>query len=660
MKLYLLKKLNPGSVKTRLIATFLAVLLIPALSTGIFSYHSSQKELSSHMSSSTQETVDLASEIIGQYIRPVMSEADFLADQLSASGVERNDPAIRKLIDLFMSKHSELELVTLGNENGAWMKAPDPGAQDYDPRKRDWYIETLKNPGKVVLSAPYISATTKNMVVTISKTFPDGKGVIGLNLDLAKLSSVLQQVKIGDKGYVYVLDQGSKYLSHPTVKPGEQASGSQVDAMQQNSSGIVNYVKEGVEKEAHFVTNEITGWKIAGTIEMDEYSDAAKPILYQTVIVIIAALIVAGILIYLIMRAIIVPLNALRVGTGSIQSGDLTCRVNILRNDEFGGLANDFNAMADSLHSLVREINDTSLQLAASSQEMKAVTEQTTQTVGHVTQSIQHVAAAEEMQSQTTGETARAMEEMAVGVGRIAESAGTIVQSAMQTEAEVENGNSTVEQVTRQMEEILGSVSESSEMIRKLSELSTQIRDMNTAIAEIAGQTNLLSLNAAIEAARAGENGRGFAVVAGEIRKLAEQSKTTADHIHGVISQMLHMIESIADVMNHRVNAEVDKGIHITEKARAAFVQIQSSTKHIVHQIHDISAVAEQMSASSEEVAAAVEEMAVSSKSSVQYTQNVLSSSQEQLASMEEITSTAESLTVLAEQLQKAVERFKV
>jgi methyl-accepting chemotaxis protein len=87
--------------------------------------------------------------------------------------VDTKDPKVRTLIDEFVKTHPEIEILVVGNANGAWLKAPDPGKQDYDPRTRDWYKQMMKDPSKAAVPDPIISATTKNYNLNVAKALND-------------------------------------------------------------------------------------------------------------------------------------------------------------------------------------------------------------------------------------------------------------------------------------------------------------------------------------------------------------------------------------------------------------------------------------------------------------------------------------------------------
>ncbi|MEK1832741.1 cache domain-containing protein [Priestia megaterium] len=118
----------------------------------------------------------------------------------------------------------------------------------YDPRKRDWYKLAMQNKGKTVVTEPYPSASTGQTVITVAKTAADGTGVIALNLDISRINKAVSKVKIGEKGYPFLLDGERKYIVHPTEKAGTKAKDSLFDKLYTKSSGSFEYTFNGDEK----------------------------------------------------------------------------------------------------------------------------------------------------------------------------------------------------------------------------------------------------------------------------------------------------------------------------------------------------------------------------------------------------------------------------
>lgn len=658
----LLSLVEVRTLRNRMLLIFAVLLIIPNLVVAYSSYTSASGQLRSKMEESVKSNVNLLDETLNQIIEAESRNVEQLVMQINSAQIDAKSTEVQELMELFMEKHPELEVLTVGNQNGAWMKAPDPGKQDYDPRDRDWYKAAMKAPKETVIIDPFTSSTTGHYNLFISRALADGQGAITVSLDLAQLNEMVKAIRLGKNGYIYIMDRNSKFVSHPTNAIGEEAAGNQIAKIQGTESGFMEYVnpKTDLSQSVFFTTNKLTGFKIVGVLELQEFSEASMPIFWTSMIVLAISLVVAGIVLFFVIRLITRPIEQLNHSARRVSEGYLNEDVVVKRKDEIGQLAENYNGMLASLRTMVQEMSETASQLAASSEELTAGTEQNAKAVEHVVELVQEASGDAESQAASSAESAKTMEEMSMGIRKIAEASSTIVQSSSQTVSDVQNGSEKVAQVGLQMEEIRRSTRESAELMQQMSELSAFVAEMSGSISDIAGQTNLLALNAAIEAARAGEEGRGFAVVAGEVRKLAEQSRVTADRIQQHIGEMNELTGKAYQMIKQDVNANVDRGMSVTEEAQQAFREIERSTQRISEQIHEVSAITEQMSASADEIANSVEQIAATSAKSLESFQGVTAATEEQLASMEEISSASEGLARMAADVNAQIERFKL
>lgn len=650
-----------STIKVKLILAFFLTLVIPAVSIGSISYFIAKNAVKHEMINGFSETINVLNESMGHTLQPKIHDIDSFSKTVTSQQYKReSSPELRKKLAQYVQLHPESYSIFVGTDSGAVIQEPNlPQPSGYDPRERPWYKEAMENKGEVVISDPYLAAGTEDMIITISQATEDKSGVMGIDITIGSIQELTKQVKIGEKGYAILLDKNKKYVSHPTIKAGDEAIEDFYNNLYMDKNGQFEYTYNGHDKIMVFDTNPLTGWKIGGTVESSEISKAASPIFRNTIIVIMIAMIIGIIIISIMIKSITKPINELKEKAHTFSKGDLTEDIHINSKDEIGDLAYSFNNMAQSLRKIIQQINTSSEHVAASSQELQATSEQATMSTEQIAFAIQEVASGSETQVASSRESAAAMDEVAAGIQRIAEFSATVGVSAQEATTLSEQGNQSLQEAIRQMESIENGTQNTTTAIKKLNEQSHEIGKIVSVITDIANQTNLLALNAAIEAARAGEHGKGFAVVADEVRKLAEESKTSADQIIALIQEIQKDTESVNHEINGNIN-EVNTGKEIILKTSEAFQQALKAVENVNVQIQEISATSEQISANTEEVAATVEQLAQIAKAASGESQNIASSSEEQLASMEEIHASSEALSKLAQELQEIVATFKV
>jgi methyl-accepting chemotaxis protein len=256
-------------------------------------------------------------------------------------------------------------------------------------------------------------------------------------------------------------------------------------------------------------------------------------------------------------------------------------------------------------------------------------------------------------------EVSRAMKEMADSVGQVATNSQKAAESASSASTTAQNVGKMSVDVANKMGEIQSTVDNSSIVIKALDGKSQQIGEIIGVITNIADQTNLLALNAAIEAARAGEHGRGFAVVADEVRKLAEESRSAANQITGLIKDIQQGTKQAVTTMEQGTKT-VGEGAKTIGETVTAINQIVKAAADVATMVQEIAAAAQEQSASVEEVTASIEDLSAISEESAAGTQETSAAAEEQSASMDQLVNAAQDLARLSNELQTEVAKFNI
>ncbi|MGE7947777.1 methyl-accepting chemotaxis protein [Lysinibacillus sp. NPDC093688] len=642
------------SLRKKLIFSFLAILLIPTLLIGIVSYQSAEKQISKEQQASATESVRMLNTNITNTIEPKVKDVQYFSNKLNQSYLQEGKiTELKSLFHEYMNMHPEVELIYIGTADGRLLDEP---AQKYpsgfDPRKRPWYMQADKN--QVSITAPYVTQTTGDIVLTITQALPDGSGVIGLDVNISRLSTITNDIRIGETGFASLLDSNKIYIAEPNKESGAEATESYITKIYEQDSGTV------IEKDRQlqFVTNKLTGWKVVGTMFTAEAANAAASTFNINLIIIAISIIVGIIFMLFMIKSIVNSINRLKQSAIKISEGDLTAFIDIHSKDEIGQLGEAFIAMKVNLKKLIRNVDQSSQHVQTSAHSLSANAEQNIAASEQVTEAMQQVAISTEKQTTSIDQNAASIEEIAKGVVEIADSSMQVSDLSSRAIKLADEGGQAVEQTVNQMVSIHESVTQSDTMIKSLYDRTKEIGSILEIISAISEQTNLLALNAAIEAARAGEHGKGFAVVADEVRKLAEQSHQSAEQISALITGIQQdTAKSVQTMM--KTSADVQDGLQLTEDTSKKFASIIKRLHEIAPKMEDISASAQEMSAVVEEVSATAIELTDHAKLNAAASEEVAASTEQTLSSMQEMAVASKALLDMADELQSYVNRFK-
>lgn len=540
---------------------------------------------------------------------------------------------------------------------------------DYNYHGQNWYTIGRDH---AAFTDPFYDTITGTTMATFTVPFRDTTntllGVMAGDIDLKTLQSRIEQTKVGNTGWAFLLDKQGNYIAGPdagknmqlkiTDEKSASLSAAGAEMLQQNQ-GMVTYADSGGTIQMYYEKLPDTGWTVGLAMPEQELYAPLKGLLRSILLVSFAGLILTVAAVYLYSRYITRKLTRVNEMSRQMAAGDFTGKLEVDSEDEFGNMAGHLNQMITNLSRLLGTIADHSLQVASTSEELMSSANQTNHTTEAIVENIQDLSAGADQQMQSTRESARAMEEMAAGVQRIAEASMDTAAAAGRAAGQAQNGYSVITEAVDRMEEMERTAADASSMITSLSAQSQQIGNIIGLIKGISDQTGMLALNAAIEAARAGEYGRGFSVVAGEVKKLSEQTAEAAGHISTLILEIQQGNRAASDAVLANVGA-VQKGSRMVGEAGRLFTDILGGIGEINTQVHEMSASSEQLLAGTEELTSSVAEMAEVARQAAERSQSAAAASEEQLASMEEVAAASTELAKMADGLQQAVATFKV
>lgn len=538
----------------------------------------------------------------------------------------------------------------------------------YDPRQRGWYKLAIEK-GKLVFTEPYVDVFTGKYVITaaIPVKTPAGtvKGVFGEDILMTAFTDNIKNVNLRGMGYAFVIDNKGVVVAHPDSNqltknileyPALKALGQDMLA---NEKGSRMYTYDGQSKITIYHKIPSTGWVMAITVtEAEAFSQLADIRTKYIIVVLVAMLAVAGFALWFANR-IGRPLAGLTVNAQKMAEGDLTVKTLVEGRDEVAKLSEAFNQMSTSLHNLIKQIRQSAQTVELAAQDMQVSAREAGQVTEQIATTVNDLAQGSGVQAEAMQNGAAMVTEMNNSVGIISHNTDSSAKRAQGAQQAVEQGYQAIVHQNQLMVKSREATQHVGQAITALADKSKLIGQIVEVIGNIAGQTNLLALNAAIEAARAGEQGRGFAVVADEVRKLAEQTANSTVEIAALVQDIQQSTNQAVKEMHasESIIVEQEQAVGQTENN---FNQIKEFVAEISGQIQQIAAEVTQLNAKAMEVTGVINDVAAVAEENAAATEEVAAATEQQTSAVETIAQQADKLAAEAKQLEQQIAGFKI
>ena len=526
--------------------------------------------------------------------------------------------------------------------------------------------EELRNTGMTILQN-YESSNTDNYEY---KNDIFSKGDIKISEEFNYIDKLKEKTGL----YVTIFYNDTRVITNIMKENGERFIGTKadpkvIDAVIKNGEMFYtsNISINGIECAANYIPikqpngGQVIGMVFVGKDRTIVDSDMSKlntiSFICQIVIILILSLL-ASISIRQMVKVMKYSTNNLI----KVKDGDLSIKIDekmLKRTDEIGDVIRGTDNLIQSLRDILNNIIITSKTLEAFSSNFNESAENISGSMANINAAVGEIANGATSQANETQNASSQIFDIGNAIDVTKNHVELLDSSSKKMREYNDNANYTL----KELSEISNKTKESVGIVKSQTDLTNssalEIRTATELIADIADQTNLLSLNASIEAARAGEAGKGFAVVAEEIRKLADQSQNSAKVIADIVEKLIknsntsvstmNDVETIINEQNNKldstkkifkfVNDEIIGVRNVTVKISEEIANLNNLKNSLLNSIESLAAIAEENAASTEETSASMTELS---------------------QAIDKTSGEAEQFVLLSEELVKSISKFKL
>lgn len=696
-----------GSNKKSILGTLLVAFMVPVvlmITLGVVSYHTASSGIVDKYKESAQSTVSA----VGDYFNLVCTNISNKAlEMITNSDVgdyydKYYGKQESKALETFRSAKSDIGNAKSTNKNiysctvipeaGAYLSTlsggmtETPMADFSNTAEGQYFVANSTQRNRWMGYQTYLddnmqSKQEKYAMVYYQKLSKSDAYLV-MSLDISVAEKMLGEMDFGKGSVKALVTYDGREVAfeqkadNPAEADGEKAASAEEDeaaAVKQWFVGSDFYESTKEAEEAGYMDVKIDGKKyvyiytpvgntkamICTLIPQSNVLGQVGSIKYITIFMVILAAGAALVTGFVISTGISKTVREMSGGLAKVAQGDLTQDFATKRQDEFKELTGSLNAMIESMRGLMRDMKQFGSKVTGLAEDVSDKTGAINTSMQDIARAMDEVAGGVQGQAEDTESSNENMISFSENITTVTEKTSHMGQTADKAIEAVEQGRVIVQELSGKSDTTVSLTRVLVNDIDAVQKNSEEIKSFVDVINSIAGQTNLLSLNASIEAARAGEAGRGFAVVAEEIRKLADQSKESGNKIHEIVKK-------IGETADKTTASAREAESMVNEQARAlqetvnVFGMIQDCVGELVEGIRLITQRLEESMLEKDKVENSLQNIASVSEEVAASTQEVTATLGEQVSVVQTLKEEVEMLRSDALELDKSIEKFKI
>lgn len=670
-----IKFLNNMKIRTKLIISFLIILIIPLTIVVWFFYESSLKAvevkvkfITDELSTQANVTLDMRIKEIENISAQIFTNK-FVYESLSTEykGDEFNKYQKRRdvssILNLQTSANGYIDFINI------YLLEDDSiiysGTSNQDTYLHSQFIneDIFKNHSKginwvVGLNGDYDSLYLLRDINNINYNKPIGVMLIGTKI--STFSDVIKDINLGEGSDFYIVDSDGTIL----INSDSQKLGQLEDAQ------IMEQIKANINQDSKgssFTLNDnlisyrvcSNGWISIAKIPTNIFTAEVQNVGTLAVVISVICIVIATILSIIIANTLSNPLKRIMQLMRMAETGDLTVKSNEYNKSEIGQLSKSFDSMIFNMNNLVNNSLKIAKQVYNDTQVVNSVATQTSTIATQISLSISSISKGNSEQATSAVETNETMHSLTDHINKEEEILNLFSDTVESTKDIGSKATSVVGELNKRSEQTLSIFNTIHNNIVDLNENSKKIIKITKLIDDITEQTNLLSLNARIEAARAGDAGSGFKLVANEVNKLAVQSKDATNFIKQITNTIQKDTLTTVDVIN-KGTITFQNQLEAVKNTNTAFEEIDTSLEKVSTQIKELIDIMDSISDMQEDVTQAIESITSITEQTASATQEVMATGEDQAESAKKLSELANGLSLIVQTLEQKISHFKI